>query len=753
MKKFISGIVSLSMLFGSFGLTNVHAAPTVTSGSGFESVWGEFAGSGDYNAYVSENGTDFTKTDTALIRTDGSGNYRVEPLGLKGNTEYTVKVVPVANGTENEAEAFTFTAFSKSYDRSGYAFFGTTNAPGAYLSDGTLPSNADVIYVNDANKNTVSLYGKTGLSNVLDAHSKQSRPLVVRIIGKINASGFSGLDSTKMTETKGTAGLTIEGVGTDASFYTWGIKIAHAADVEIRNITFDTPYEDATEIQESTHVWIHDNTYTQGFQDPPKEYDKNHGDGSCDAKRSDYVTISYNRFTRTAKTCLLGSSAKSREDVGHYSYHHNFFDNAEQRLPRIRWHDVHIYNNYYKNVGYAVGIHYDSKYNVTAHEGDKVGYGIGATCNSSVFAENNYFENTYRPMLTSDKNCGSLSSNDGGVIKAYGNYIDEYSASTMEKKDYFAAPSKDYKLTAADYTCTLGGWTYDNFDTSDKFYTDNYFLETAENCKTTVEENAGSEKNTTGLVLNNAINGSSTGGGGTGDPDDPIDPDDPVDPHPTDPGVNIDCTYYYDFPSSGSTAASFGGENGSGTFFTADKGLSASGKTGTVTVNGKTYTFEGVGGFANNGTIKFTAEKNGTLNIVSCSGSTTQRKLVVTNSAGKEVGTILSGTSSQDSAAALALEAGSYTVTNKGGGEAKLYYIGYKNDGETPQNDEMIGDADLDNMITASDALMVLQYTLAPMTTDANFVKRCDVDKDNFITATDASIILQATLTEKLVLQ
>ena len=278
-------------------------------------------------------------------------------------------------------------------------------------------------------------------------------------------------------------------------------------------------------------------------------------------------------------------------------------------------------------------------------------------------------------------------------------------------------------------------------------------FETAENCKTTVEENAGSEKNTTGLVLNNAINGSSTGGGGTGDPDDPIDPDDPVDPHPTDPGVNIDCTYYYDFPSSGSTAASFGGENGSGTFFTADKGLSASGKTGTVTVNGKTYTFEGVGGFANNGTIKFTAEKNGTLNIVSCSGSTTQRKLVVTNSAGKEVGTILSGTSSQDSAAALALEAGSYTVTNKGGGEAKLYYIGYKNDGETPQNDEMIGDADLDNMITASDALMVLQYTLAPMTTDANFVKRCDVDKDNFITATDASIILQATLTEKLVLQ
>ncbi len=734
-KKFVFSALIFALSLGSSPVLGVSGAETVSSfGSGFESVWGEWSGSGSYNAYCSTDGVNFTKIDSALIRTDGNGNYRVEPLGLKGGMSYTVKVVPVVDNAEKGDAAFTFTAEAKSYDRSGYAFFNTSNTPGAYLADGTLPSNADVIYVNNENKNTVSLYGAKGLKNVLTSHAKQSRPLVIRIIGTINASDFGSLDSTKMVESKGTAGLTVEGVGTDAGLYGWGMKIAHGSDAEIRNLHFDWNFEDALETQDSTHVWIHDNSFTVGHQDNPTEADKDHGDGSCDAKRSDYVTISYNHFNGTAKTCLLGSSKNSREDVGHYTYHHNFFENAEQRLPRIRWHDVHVYNNYYKHVGYDL----DS--------GNKIGYGVGATCNCSIFAENNYFEDTYRPFLTSDKNCGSLSQNDGGVIKAFGNYFDAYSESTMEEKDYFAAPSKDYQLTASDYTCSLGGWTYDNFDTSSAFYKDSYFLETAENAKNTVLENAGAEKNTTGLKLNNAINGSEAGGGGTSDP---VDPDDPDDPTPSDPGVNMDCTYYYDFPSSGNTGTAFGGENGSGSFFTASQELNLSGKSGSVTVNGQKYDFTGVGGFANNATISFTTDKKCTLNIVSCSGSTTQRKLVVTNRSGSTIGTILSGTSSEDSAAALTIpDAGTYTVTNKGGGEAKIYYIGVKLDEETAPDEEVFADADLDNKITASDAAMVLQYTLAPMDVDKNFEKRCDVDHDNIITATDASIILQAALTE-----
>ncbi|MBR6400868.1 MAG: hypothetical protein IKS17_06575 [Firmicutes bacterium] len=69
--------------------------------------------------------------------------------------------------------------------------------------------------------------------------------------------------------------------------------------------------------------------------------------------------------------------------------------------------------------------------------------------------------------------------------------------------------------------------------------------------------------------------------------------------------------------------------------------------------------------------------------------------------------------------------------------------------GENSGDDDIVyGDADCDKIITASDALMVLQYTLTPMKVDDQFIKRCDVDKDNVITASDAAYILQATLTE-----
>ncbi|MBR1737223.1 MAG: hypothetical protein IJ736_09450 [Firmicutes bacterium] len=714
MKRMISKLASF-MLFSTFLINNISFTPVfaadinLVSGSGCESAWGEWHGEGDYNAYFSQDGSEYTKIDSALIRTDEKGNYRVEPLGLKGGTNCIIKVVPTKDGEENTAEAFTFNVTPESYDHSGYAFFGAANTPGAYLADGTLPSNADVIYINNENKNTVSLYKATGLKNILSAHSKQDRPLVIRIIGKIDAENFTSLDSNKMTESKGTAGLTIEGVGTDSGFYGWGIKIAHASDAEIRNLHFDWNFEDAIEIQDSTRVWVHNNTFTVGHQDNPKEADKDHGDGSCDAKRSDYVTISYNHFKATAKTCLLGASKNDVEETGHYTYHHNFFDGTEQRTPRIRWHDVHVYNNYYKNAGYDL------------ETGSAGGYGIGATCKASIFAENNYFENTYRPLLTSDKIVNGLSNNDGGVIKAFGNIYNNCTG--MRDVDRFEAPSKDYKVTPEDYTCTLGGGIYDNFDTSEEFYTDDYILHTAEECREDVMSKAGAEKSITGTVFGNKINGSESGSGGTGDPDIPDVPDKP--------GVNMDCTYYYDFPSSGSIPLEFGGKDGIGNFFVSSSIISSSGKTGSVTVDGKAYTFDGVGGFANNAAIKFTIDEKAVLNIVSCSGSTTQRKLVVTNSSGKTVGTILSGTSSADIAEALSLDAGSYTITNKGGGEAKLYYIGIKTDSAKETSNE--------------NAAIVLKHVIENNLYDKELIDKYDMDNDNIITANDSSLILRGT--------
>jgi pectate lyase len=90
------------------------------------------------------------------------------------------------------------------------------------------------------------------------------------------------------------------------------------------------------------------------------------------------------------------------------TYHHNWFDHSDSRHPRIRTAFYHVYNNYFDGV---------SK------------YGVGVTSGGSSFVEANYFRNCKYPMLISKQGTdaegdGTFSGEDGGVIKAYNNKID-----------------------------------------------------------------------------------------------------------------------------------------------------------------------------------------------------------------------------------------------------------------------------------------------------------------------------------------
>ena len=91
----------------------------------------------------------YTSADSELIRQLSSTTARVDIVGLKGNASYDFRI------TTSDKEVIDFENVTISaYDRSGYAHFKKSGV-GAYNDDGTLKSNAQVIYVSEANKNTV----------------------------------------------------------------------------------------------------------------------------------------------------------------------------------------------------------------------------------------------------------------------------------------------------------------------------------------------------------------------------------------------------------------------------------------------------------------------------------------------------------------------------------------------------------------------------------------------------------------------
>jgi pectate lyase len=89
-------------------------------------------------------------------------------------------------------------------------------------------------------------------------------------------------------------------------------------------------------------------------------------DGLLDiTNASDLVTVSWNKFRNHDKMMLIGSSDSASADRGklRVTLHHNLFDGIGQRAPRVRFGQVHLYNNLYDvrdtptyNYSWGVGI-------------------------------------------------------------------------------------------------------------------------------------------------------------------------------------------------------------------------------------------------------------------------------------------------------------------------------------------------------------------------------------------------------------
>ncbi len=472
MKRFLCVLLILCMVIPAAAVSAADGLEITDARGGFESIavlWTNTAAADGYSVYVKKSSdADYPQQpiDKELVRYYGN-YYRADALGL-AEGEYDVKVETAGGSAERKNIAVS------AYKREGFAFSSNSSnksASGGYNDDGTVKSDAQILYITNENVNTVKLGIKDGskikeyigLRNILQSYRRDSRPLIVRFIGMIDGEKVSGLVTSDgkpaFLESKESKNITFEGVGDDATLKWFGLNLNGNKNTEIRNLGLVLFTDDGISINGSNeNIWVHNNDFYYGKTDP-KVTDKVKGDGSLDIKKgAKYCTLSYNHFWDSGKCSLIQAKSDSASGDGtdYLTYHHNWFDHSDSRHPRTRYSNVHMYNNYF--------------------DGNS-GYGIGVTSGASVFAENNVFRGVKSPMLSSKQghDDGTFSGEAGGIIKAYNNLMLDCGDVTFyggtNDFDAYNASSADEQIpdTVKTKLNTKNGITfkntYSNFDT------------------------------------------------------------------------------------------------------------------------------------------------------------------------------------------------------------------------------------------------------------------------------------------------
>lgn len=222
--------------------------------------------------------------------------------------------------------------------------------------------------------------------NEFVAYVASSDPLIVRIRDTIELNLY---ERVKVQSNK-----TIIGITVNAMLRYGGLEI-EGDNVIVRNLIIRDSYDgdwsgkthstDAITIT-GTNVWV-DHCWLAASADGLLDIRSNNPN-----QVGDLVTVSYTRFTDHNKVSLIGSSNDSEEDRDHLktTFHHCWFDGTvdkglNQRLPRIRYGDIHLFNNYFEDVA---------------------SYCILARYESDVVVENNYFRNSNNPHGLQDFGLG-----------------------------------------------------------------------------------------------------------------------------------------------------------------------------------------------------------------------------------------------------------------------------------------------------------------------------------------------------------
>jgi len=261
---------------------------------------------------------------------------------------------------------------------------------------------------------------------------------IIKVNGTIDMAGTDNGGAFKSTTDQASrarielpSNTTLVGVGANAGLVNGFVMIKGVSNVVVRNLTIVNPCDvspvwdpndgstgnwnseyDGITVDSAKNVWIDHNKFT----DAPVTDDllpvvngkrKQCHDGALDVKNgADFVTVSNNVFELHDKNNLIGSSDSKTTDDGHLkvTFHGNYFSRIQERAPRVRFGQVHLYNNYHEASKSDAAYPYE--------------YSVGVAYKAKIISQNNVFDiagaNSCQDVL---KNPGS-SSKTGAITES-----------------------------------------------------------------------------------------------------------------------------------------------------------------------------------------------------------------------------------------------------------------------------------------------------------------------------------------------
>jgi pectate lyase len=245
-----------------------------------------------------------------------------------------------------------------------------------------------------ANATTDQIYTVTNRAQLLAAIANgAATPKIIKLVGTVDMTEGRPYTSTADQSARGAIRLksntTLIGDGASSGLVNGHIILSNVSQVIIRNLKIVNPCDvepqwdptdgatgnwnaayDAIGISGSDHIWIDHNSFTDApvtdnYLPIENGHVKQCHDGAVDiSNASDYVTLSYNVFGEHDKNNLIGSSSSATGDEGklRVTFSNNVFRDVQSRAPRVRFGQVHLFNNYY--VGSKSASVYKNSYSV-----------------------------------------------------------------------------------------------------------------------------------------------------------------------------------------------------------------------------------------------------------------------------------------------------------------------------------------------------------------------------------------------------